>query len=290
MLQQLLDDLRGYFESKPSLTETEQALLNRLNSGYFPIASIHRDDLAGKGFDTGHVSDEDMKYLARKMADDYREQLFWSSMEIIASEMANISKFPACPQCLAEHSLYESASRIYQCAECGRTWSNDYVLVEFPDDASYFEENDIGYPSFGSEDNGARYVPEYDYIRHFQKTRPGTPIISRFAGPSPSRTSSRTNRTNRPMRSANLSATEKASPISANRPSGCRSVTSKTDNYENLQRNLHDPLAPECRAGYPSADHRLRRRRSFGPGDRTHPAGFPHEGRRSRVPPVPKVA
>lgn len=169
MLQQLLDDLRGYFESKPSLTETEQSLLDRLNSGYFPITSIHRDDLAGNGFDTGHVSDEDMKYLARKMADDYCEQLFWPSMEIIASEMANISKFPACPQCQAEHSLYESASRIYQCAECGRTWSNDYVLVEFPDDASYFEENDIGYPSFGSEDNGARYVPEYDYIRHFQK-------------------------------------------------------------------------------------------------------------------------
>lgn len=173
MLQQLLDDLRGYFESKPSLTETEQSLLDRLNSGYFPITSIHRDDLAGKGFNTGHVSDEDMKYLARKMADDYCEQLFWPSMEIIASEMANISKFPACPQCLAKHTLYESASRIYQCAECGRTWSNDYVLVEFPDDASYFEENDIGYPSFGSEDNGARYVPEYDYIRHFQKTPAG---------------------------------------------------------------------------------------------------------------------
>ena len=34
-----------------------------------------------------------------------------------------------------------------------------YVLVEFPDDASYFEENDIGYSSFESEDNGARYVP-----------------------------------------------------------------------------------------------------------------------------------
>ena len=31
-----------------------------------------------------------------------------------------------------------------------------YVLVEFPDDTSYFEENDIGYPSFNSEDNGAR--------------------------------------------------------------------------------------------------------------------------------------
>lgn len=173
MLQQLLDDLRGYFESKPSLTETEQSLLDRLNSGYFPITSIHRDDLAGKGFDASLISDDTMKYLARKMGDDYCEQLFWSSMEIIASEMANISKFPACPRCLAEHTLYESASRIYQCADCGQTWSNDYVLAEFPDDTSYFEENDIGYPSFGSRDNGARYVPEYDYIRHFQNPPAG---------------------------------------------------------------------------------------------------------------------
>ena len=44
-----------------------------------------------------------------------------------------------------------------------------YVLVEFPDDTSYFEENDIGYPSFNSEDNGARYVPQRDYIEHFKK-------------------------------------------------------------------------------------------------------------------------
>ena len=44
-----------------------------------------------------------------------------------------------------------------------------YVLVEFPDDASYFEENNIGYPSFKSKDNGARYVPEYEYIAYFKK-------------------------------------------------------------------------------------------------------------------------
>jgi hypothetical protein len=42
-----------------------------------------------------------------------------------------------------------------------------YVLVEFPEDASYFEEDEIGYPCFNSEDNGARYVPEEAYIEHF---------------------------------------------------------------------------------------------------------------------------
>jgi hypothetical protein len=44
-----------------------------------------------------------------------------------------------------------------------------YVLVEFPEDAGYFEGNDIGYPCFNSEDNGARYVPEEDYINHFER-------------------------------------------------------------------------------------------------------------------------
>lgn len=45
-----------------------------------------------------------------------------------------------------------------------------YVLVEFPDNTSYFEDNDIGYPSFESEDNGARYVPYEEYVRHYGKT------------------------------------------------------------------------------------------------------------------------
>jgi hypothetical protein len=44
---------------------------------------------------------------------------------------------------------------------------NKYVLVEFPEDASYFEESEIGYPCFNSDDNGARYVPEEEYIKHF---------------------------------------------------------------------------------------------------------------------------
>lgn len=35
------------------------------------------------------------------------------------------------------------------------------------------KKNIIGYPSFGSRDNGARYVSEYDYITHFKK-QPGS--------------------------------------------------------------------------------------------------------------------
>lgn len=51
-----------------------------------------------------------------------------------------------------------------------REYPTNYVLVQFPEDSSYFESEEIGYPCFTSKDNGARYVPESDYIRHFEKT------------------------------------------------------------------------------------------------------------------------
>jgi hypothetical protein len=50
-----------------------------------------------------------------------------------------------------------------------------YVLVEFPEDTAFFEENDIGHPCFNNEDNSARYVPEEDYIKHFgREPQPNT--------------------------------------------------------------------------------------------------------------------
>lgn len=173
MLQQLLDDLRGYFEAKSPLTEREQELLNRLNEGYFPITSIHRDDLATKGFDIRRISDSDMKQLADKMASDYCNQLFWSSLKILAEDGMHFPRLPACPQCSSPNVEVNAERGTYHCAQCDRTWHEDlYVLVEYPDDATYFEENDIGYPSFESEDNGARYVPEYDYIQQFKQDPP----------------------------------------------------------------------------------------------------------------------
>lgn len=53
----------------------------------FPITSVSREDLESKGFDTTEVSDLQMERLASKMADDYCEQLFWSSMDIIAESL-----------------------------------------------------------------------------------------------------------------------------------------------------------------------------------------------------------
>ncbi len=57
----------------------------------FPITSVCRADLESIGFDTSGVDDATMKELAEKLADDYCEQLFWSSLKILA-DCLNIPK------------------------------------------------------------------------------------------------------------------------------------------------------------------------------------------------------
>lgn len=70
-----LDELKQIVEIMPQVT------------GDFPICSICRDDLAGKGYDVEKIDDSDMERLASKLGDDYCEQLFWDSMVIIADCM-----------------------------------------------------------------------------------------------------------------------------------------------------------------------------------------------------------
>lgn len=172
MIQTLLDDITAYFDAKERLTEQERQLQQRLSEGYFPITSVHRNDLQGIGFDVDRISDDDMKRLARKMADDYCEQLFWSSMEIIAGDILEFPKkeVPVCPVCKSE-DLHTEPSGLHLCNQCGQIWNDNlYVLVEFPEDTTSFEEEEIGYPAWDSEDNGARYVPEQDYLSKFKKS------------------------------------------------------------------------------------------------------------------------
>lgn len=172
MVRELYQRLREYFNNLPEPTEEEKQFIRELNAGYFPITSVHRDDLEGQGFDVEKISDDDMQNLAEKMADDYHEQLFWPSMEIIAGE---ILVFPRqrgsyCPKCGSKHISFDATGKLHKCDQCGQTWDDSlYVLAEYPDDASIFEEEEIGYPSWESEDNGARYVPEYDYITHLEE-------------------------------------------------------------------------------------------------------------------------
>ena len=172
MLQQLLDDLRGYFEAKSSLTTQEQELWDRLKKADYPILGLQDDDLAQKGFDFRRITDEQMRQLAQQMTADYCKEDYWERLENTADEL-QLPRCPRCPACGHNSVILDETKDMMICEVCDQTWhENLYVLVEFPDDATYFEENDIGYPSFESEDNGARYVPEYDYIQHFEKDPP----------------------------------------------------------------------------------------------------------------------
>ncbi len=165
MIKQLINDIRIYFEAKTSLTTEEQQLLTQLQAGYFPITTIHRNDLESIGFDTRKVSDSQMAELAKKMTDDYLTQTFWLSMEIIA-EIMDLPRYPCCPNCDGKHVQLNTGREILCCQECGQEWHEDlYVLVETPEDVAYFKKTFIGYPS----SNGSCYVPEYEYIKYFQK-------------------------------------------------------------------------------------------------------------------------
>lgn len=60
----------------------------------YPITSVCREDLLNPwvGFSKKKalkVSDEQMRRIAGKLADDYCNQLFWSSLKIIAENIVN---------------------------------------------------------------------------------------------------------------------------------------------------------------------------------------------------------
>lgn len=175
MNKELIEDLHQYFEQKTEPTSNENYLLTRLTGElpYFPISSVSRDDLESKGFDISNVTDSEMSELADKLGDDYCEQLFWSSMEIIAEDLMEIPRY-ICPKCGSKASMYNPAEQTFLCNSCENTWKKEeptgrYVLVEFPDNSSFFEEHELGYPCFNSDDNGARYIPEHLYRAHFGK-------------------------------------------------------------------------------------------------------------------------
>ena len=169
MVRELYQRLREYFNNLPEPTEEERQFIRELNAGYFPITSVHRDDLEGQGFDVEKISDDDMQNLAEKMADDYCEQLFWPSMEIIAGEILSFPKVKTkdiiCPKCNSENIRYDIHESRFHCGECSLAWDDKlYALVEFPEESAPFEEEGTGYPAWGSGENGALYVPEEDYI------------------------------------------------------------------------------------------------------------------------------
>lgn len=54
---------------------------------FFQVTAVSREDLKSKGFDVSNVTDEQMEELARRLGDDYVEQMFWISLPIIAEAM-----------------------------------------------------------------------------------------------------------------------------------------------------------------------------------------------------------
>ena len=58
----------------------------------FKITSVTREDLEMRGFDTTNITDAQMERLAQKMCDDYLEQMFWISLDIIAEDILGFKK------------------------------------------------------------------------------------------------------------------------------------------------------------------------------------------------------
>ena len=67
------------------------AEIERMSKG-FNITSVSREDLESRGFDTTNITDAQMEELARKMCDDYLEQMFWISLDIIAEDAMGFKK------------------------------------------------------------------------------------------------------------------------------------------------------------------------------------------------------
>jgi hypothetical protein len=143
MRRELLECLHGYFSKIENPGETENRLLEQLTVelSSFHISSVHRDDLLDAGFNPTGVTDEDMQLLANRLSESYLEFGFGDALYITADQYLKVPRID----------------------------EGHYVLVEFPENDTYFEDKEIGYPCFNSEDNGARYVPIMKYVKRCGK-------------------------------------------------------------------------------------------------------------------------
>ena len=67
------------------------ATTEEMNKG-FNITSVSRQDLEYRGFDTTNITDAQMEELAQRMCNDYLEQMFWISLDIIAEDIMGFKK------------------------------------------------------------------------------------------------------------------------------------------------------------------------------------------------------
>ena len=138
----------------------------------FPIIGITKQELEDNGFDTSKLDESYMLTMADKIKDALNDNGYQDILNIVAEECMNIPRKinTYCPMCRNKNVGYNHSIHQHECYSCGQAWdSNLYVLVDFPEDTLHFEDNAIGYPCFTSEDNGARYVTEFDYINQFKR-------------------------------------------------------------------------------------------------------------------------
>jgi hypothetical protein len=88
-----LRDYKKWFEDSPDKQLEIDLALESINQEPVSITALSKDDVI-EAFDgevrikelVHDLSDDDMKYLASKLADDYCNQLFWDSLKIIFDE------------------------------------------------------------------------------------------------------------------------------------------------------------------------------------------------------------
>ena len=124
------------------------------------------------------ISDDDMENLAEKMADDYCEQLFWPSMEIIAGEILSFPKVKTkdiiCPKCNSENIRYDIHESRFHCGECSLAWDDKlYALVEFPEESAPFEEEEPVIRHGEAGRTGRFTCPRKTYTPYRQISRTG---------------------------------------------------------------------------------------------------------------------
>ena len=56
---------------------------------FFEITSVNRADVRKMVKYKGRITDAQMEKIARKMSDDYMNQLYWESLEVIAGYVLN---------------------------------------------------------------------------------------------------------------------------------------------------------------------------------------------------------
>lgn len=173
MFRDLIEDLHAHFSVIACPTDEQKRLLINLTNSLvnFPAILINRDDLRSRGFDTANVDDSTMKTLVSKLSDDYFTNLGWLSIDSIAKDLGvQRNPFTCCPKHECPDIDFDNEAKEYICKCCGQRWSDAYVLLQYPEDASYFHDNDVGFPCTISQDPTARYISEHSYIEQFSSS------------------------------------------------------------------------------------------------------------------------